>query len=498
MALPEMALIYDLLGGTNFQHEGRAAQRPDLLECVDGSQNLISDPAGEWVTRPGFSHVRASAISGAPTITGMAHMKDVVDAFILATSAGKVYQDNASPPTEITLGTAFTSGATNLIRFAIHNDLLILASQSRDLPQTINASLTGANLGGTPARGLDVKSFFRRLCMFSPLYSSTTYPNRMSFTSANDDQTAWVAPIAVNSLRFGERAVLGGEVLGDFLFAFTADAVFRVYATPNATLPLAIQQNVWVEDGGGPPSIHSVVNAAGRLWWPSRNGDLKVATDDGLVRSAKLSTNVQPYLRGLADAYRSLCVGGFEPQYRMICWGVAPSGQTTNQAMLVYHVDTGFAFVHTLAVQALAARGVGGDPRLLGGHYNGLFSNLYDSSTVGDLQTAASTISAIARLPRLHHGQPGTKKKISYVGIEFDPISTETATVAANYDDDTGFTDVSASVAISGTDTATARIKTPQPYDRLQLQIRNAVANERMRVTRLGVPAPKATTVTAT
>ena len=150
MAEPRIAIWYDVLGGENRQHNAKLRQDEKLLECRQ-ALNVISDPAGELVTRPGFSHVRASAITDTPAITGIFHMKDLADETILGNSVtGGLNRDNANPPGAIAGGAAFTTGQNVLLRGDIFNNLLILVSNARDVPQTINSAVTRASLGGTP------------------------------------------------------------------------------------------------------------------------------------------------------------------------------------------------------------------------------------------------------------------------------------------------------------------------------------------------------------
>lgn len=499
MAWPPVALYYDVLGGTNLNHTDRAAQTQELLELVTGSENLIPDPAGELVTRPGFSKAFATAIAGSLKITGLHYMKDLADELIVTCGNGTFKRGNANPPGALTGGTAFTSGDNVLTRSTIFNDFLIAVSNARDLPQTVNASAVRADLGGTPARGMDVKAFARRVCMFSPIYSGTTYRSLMAFTSANDNQAAWTAPVTVNFLNFGRTGtdvnLLGGEVFADHLMAFTEDGVFPVYATPNALLPLAFQQSAFTEAGGGPPNIQAVVSANDHLYWISKNFDVKVMDRAGRVTSAKYADAVRPFLRGLNDSRRIYTVGGWDPIYRMVLWAVSDGSDTQNNTVLALHLDTGWFFLHTISRNAFCNRTVSGEPRLLGGGYSGFLYNEYDASTTGNLDDSTAAISARAVLPRLHAGQPDVTKKIPYCLVEVDPIGTETITVDGNLDDNTGFTDVSTTLAVTGTDTKLFRVAIPAPWKRFQPRFTDAVSGERMRIIRLGFPRPIATTV---
>lgn len=491
MGIPPVALWFPVFGGYNEQQIESLRQDRTLCE-LSQAQEVISDPLGAIVTRPGFSAVRSSSISGTPSITGMFHLQDLADEFILWGSDGKPYRDNANPPGNIAGGADFTSGATVLVRGAVYNNKLICVSSSRDVPQTFSSTVSRASLGGTPARGIDVKAFARRLCMFSPSDGTTTYRGLMSFNSSNDDETTWTAPYTINFLNFGKTGtdlnVLGGEHYKDHLMTFTEDRVYPVYATPSATVPMAFQDSLFSEDGGGPPVIHAVVPANERLYWISRNHDVKVLFQ-GLVSS--IGYPVQPFLRGITDAQMTNIVGGWEPTYRMVVWAMADNASATHTVVLALHVDTKQFFLHTLSRTAFANRVVSGQLRLIGGGLAGFFYNEYDSSTRGNADNAATAIDADVMTPRLHLGLPDAKKKVLYTAVEFDPIGTEAVTVQFQVDDAQTWTSFKESPStMSGTDKRIVRFTGAPPFYDIRLRIRNANSGERTRAVRFGFPRP--------
>lgn len=496
MAWPKIALWYSQLGGYNAQPIETIRQDEKLLEFSQ-AQNVIAAEDGKLITAPGFSAVRASAPTGVTAYTGMSHMGGLVDSFILTTEDGTVYQDSANPPAEITGGTVLTTGITNLTRFDVFNALLIIVSQSRDLPQTLNASLTRADLGGTPARGLDVKAFGRRLFMFSPIYSGTTYRHLVSFSSTNDSQSAWVTPVTTNALSFGRYEsrvnVLGGERFRDHLIAFTQNEVYPIYVTPNADLPFATQDALMNEEGGGPPVIHSVVAANDRLYWLSLNYDVKMMTPDLRVHS--IGYAIQPFLRQLADAYRIYTVGGWEPRYRMVVWSVTDAGATTPNRLICLKVDTGQYYIITRSRASFANRTVSGQLRLIGGGVtNGLFFNEFTSATTGDIETAASAIDADVMSGRIHLGMPHTVKKVPFCVVEVDPIGTEAITFQHQLDDAQTWTSFPTSpVTVSSTDRYYVRLDIPSPFVDIRLRFRDANSGERYRILRVGFPKPTST-----
>lgn len=490
MAQPNIELWFDVLKGYNAHHADRLEQSRSGVELVT-AQNIIPDPPGEWVTSPGFSKVRGTAISGTPAITGIFHMGDLADSLILVGSDGEHYQDSANPPAAIASGTDFTSGAGNLVRGTIFNNVLITVSKQRDAPQQITSSIVRSDLSGTPPKGVDVKSFGRRVWMFSPNISGTIWRHIASFGTTDDVATTWTNPSTTEMLNFGTPGgkfnVLGGEVFEDHLMAFTEDSVFPIYQTVNSDLPFAYQSDVLDEEGGGPASIHSVVKADKRLYWISRNFDVKMMLPNKIIKSIGFPVHV--FLRGINESRKNLIVGGFEPRYRMVVWCLSNGSDTQNKTALCLHVDTGWFFIRTISRNAFGYRIVSGQPRLIGGGYAGFFYNEFDSSTTGNLDDSTALIDADIQGPRHHLGMPGVIKKGVIMAVVFDPISTETVTVQGNYGDETAFTSLNSTVTMSGTDYKTAYFKL-NPFEYFQPRFRDANSGERIRVLKYGFSRP--------
>ena len=497
MAFEKIALWFPVLGGQNSQQIESLKQSQELVE-MSQAQDVIADLEGKLTTRPGFGAVRSTPILNSPPITGLFHLGDLADAFVIGNGAtGDIAFDTANPPVDNTSGTNFTTGQNVLLRGDFHENLLIIVSNARDLPQTVNASSTRADLGGTPPRGLDYKVFGSRGLMASPLYSSTTYRNLVSFNSAKDDHDAWTLPVTTNALSFGRFGsdvnVVGLEIFQDFCMAFTNHNVYPIYVTPSADLPLGFQSSIFNERGGGPPNAHSIVAANDSLYWISQNFDVKRMTPGRSVES--IGYAVQPFLRGLNDSRRIYAVGGWEPQYRMVLWAVSDGSDTTNQDVVALKVDTGQFYFLTLSRNAFANRLVSGEIRLIGGGYAGLFYNEFTTATTGAGDNAASAIDADVMTPRHHLGLPGVLKKIPYVAVEVDPIGTEAITFQYQLNDDQSWSNFPESpYTVSGTDYKTVYLRVPGPFDRIRLRFRDANSGERYRILRYGFPRPRVLT----
>jgi len=492
VAFPLISLWFDNLEGQNGHHVSTLRQSQKGVE-MSKAANVIPNPPGMLTTSPGFTEIRATAISGTPLITGMQHMGDLVDSLILAASDGKIYQDSANPPAEITGGTAHTSGGDNLARFEITNDVLLIVNQERDVVRQLTSGLTLTDLSGTPPQGLDVKLFGRRVHMFSPDVSGTIHRHISSFTSSDDSNTAWTAPTTTNFINYGRPGeklnIKGAEIFKDHMMVFSADKIFPVFQTPSAELPFSFQNPIMNEEGGGPPIIHAVVKANDHLYWISENMDVKSMDASGEIRSIGFAA--QPFLRGLNDSRRDVTVGAWEPKFRLIVWAVSDGSDTANADLLMLHVDTGQFFFRTISRNAFVNRVVSGEIRLVGGGNAGKIYNEF-TGTTGDLDDASSAIDADIQGPRHHLGLPGVVKKGVIMAVELDPIGSETVTIQGNVDDETAFTTLDTTIAVSGTDIITKYFKL-NPFDRFQPRFRDATSGEQYRVIRYGFSRPTST-----
>lgn len=487
-----IALWFDVFGGYNANIPDALRQDRELLELMT-AQNVIEDPAGALVTVPGFSRVRATVIaSGTNQVTGLFFLRDLANEFVIALGNGKLYRDNANPPGEITGGTALTADDNNHARGDIANGVLVIVTESRDVPQQITAAVARTDLGGTPPRGVDYKYFGRRGFMFSPSDGSTIYRSIASYNSSDDNATAWTNPYTVNFLNFGrpntEVNVLGGEHYQDRLMTFTEEEVYAIYVTNYADAPFGTQGPIFSEQGGGPVCSNSVVSANDRLYWVSRNFDVKEMYGSA-VRS--IGDAVRPYLRDSASATRlNEMVGGWEPRYRMVIWCLTPSAGSSNTRALCYQVDRKRFFLRTMTRNAFVNRVVTGDVRLIGGSV-GFINNEFDTSTTGDADDPTTAIDADVQTPPLHFGLPGVEKKIPYLGVEFDPVGSESVTCQYDIDDAGSWTGFAESpVSLSGTRYQTVFLDVPQPFERIAIRLRNNTSGQRMRVLRIGIPKP--------
>lgn len=175
----------------------------------------------------------------------------------------------------------------------------------------------------------------------------------------------------------------------------------------------------------------------------------------------------------------------------MVWWAVSDGSDTQHKNVIALQIDTGHYYIFTIQVNALATRKVSGEQRLIGGHNNGLFSNMFDGSTTGNLEEAAAIIGTTIRTKRMHLGLPASVKKVPFMVLQFDPIGSEVVTIKHDIDDSGSFTAFDESPhTVSGTDINEVYLDIPGPFKNIRLEVTNAISGDRVRLARIGFPAP--------
>ena len=448
--------------------------------------------------RPGFSAVRSSAINASGVVTGMVHLGEIADEFILAVSiAGTshgLYRDNANPPGAITGGTAFTIGADNLVDSLLFTDgtnpMAIFLSRLRDLPQSVNASATRANftIAGTGLTSLKpgFGEIFAQRALYGDVdFDGTVYDDRVYWSDIRDGNL--ISDPTTQFLSFETRLkdkVRAIRKLSDICLIGKLNNIFTMVPTPEATVPFMVQE----EPGGknkGPISQQAVLEIDQQLFWIGQS-NLHSLGADFTIRD--WADAIQPTIRGLNDSRRDFAVAGVDPDRSLILFTVSDAGQTTNSLTIGLNVKTGALYLWTTRRNAYAHREVSGQIRLIGGGYTGFFYNEL-TGTAGDLDDATAVIDADVITPRYWVGSYGVSKKIPFVLLKMDPIASETLTVQWRADDSTTWLDPEGSpYSISGTDDDTVLVPIGTMAERIQLRLRNNTADAVYNCKAIGIP----------
>lgn len=478
---------------------GRTMKRAPGAMYLAQANNVFSPGASRIIRkRPGFTEVRSTAINAAGIGTGMVHLGEIADEFIVAVSiaAGShnLYRDNANPPGALAGGTNFTIGADNLIDPLLFTDgtspMAIFLSRLRDLPQSVTATPTRANftIAGTGLTSL--KPGFGEVFAQRALYGDvdvdgTVYDDRVYWSDIRDGNL--ISDPTTQFLSFETRLkdkVRAIRKLSDICLIGKLNNVFTMVPTPEASVPFMVQE----EPGGknkGPISQQAVVELDQKLFWL---GQSNIHSLDQFFAIKDWADPIQTTIRGLSDTRRDFSICGVDSERSLILFNVSNSGQTTNDLTIGLNVKTGAIYLWTLRRNAFGYREVSGQQRLMGMGYIGKFYNEL-TGMAGDLDDATAVIDADVFTPRLWVNAYGMKKKVPYVLLKVDPIGTESLTVQWRQDDSTTWLDPAGSpYPISGTDDDTIVVPIKSVLDRIQLRIRNNTAAEVYLVKAVGIP----------
>lgn len=449
--------------------------------------------------RPGFTEVRSTAINAAGVFTSLVHLGEIADVFLMTVSiAGtshNIYQDSANPPAAVAGGTNFTIGVNNLVTPLLFTDgsaaMAIFVSRLRDLPQSVNASVTRANytIAGTGLTSLrpGIGEIFGQRALWGDVdFDGTVRDDRVYWSAIRDGNLIDDPTTDFFSFETAQKdKVRAIHKMGDICLVGKLNNVFTMVVTPNATEPFTIQE----EAGGrnkGPVSQQGVVEADQQLFWIGQS-NLHSLNMNFQIRD--WADAIQPTIRGLDDSRRDFAVAGVDPERSLVFFNVTNSGASTNDTTIALNWKTKALYLWTLRRNAFGYREVSGQIRLIGGGHAGKFYNEL-TGTAGDLDDATAVIDADVFTPRLWLNSYGCRQKIPYCLLAVDPIGTESITVQFRLNDETTWTSPSGSpYAVTGTDHKILVVPIKAVAERIQLRFRNNTAAEVYQIKAVGLPS---------
>lgn len=459
--------------------------------------NNVYAPGISTVLRkiPGFTRGRSLAVNANGIVTGMVHMGEISDEFLLSVSiAGtshNFYRDNANPPGAIAGGTNFTIGSDNLVSWVLFTDGTnpgaIAFSRQRDTPQFFNSSVTRSNFSISsttlPQFG-DV--FGQRLLLGAPSVSGTIYDDRVYWTDIRDGDSISDINTQFASFETTEKdRVRAIKKISDVCLVGKLNNVFLLAVTPSAINPYAIRE-LPAGRYRGPVSHQGVVEADSKLFWM---GQTNIHSLDLSGRVLDVADQIKPTIESLDDGRRDVTVAGVDAVRNLIVFNVSDSGQTTNALCIVLNYKTGAIYLRTITRNAYAQRLVSEEHRLIGGGYSGFFYNEF-TGTSGNADDSTAVIDGDIFTPRFWVSY-GSKAKIPFVLVSLDPIASEQLTVQYRLDDDTTWSTPSESPVIvsnTDTDTLTIAVVINAWAERIQLRFRNNRADEAFSIKAVGIP----------
>lgn len=459
------------------------------------AQNVFAPGIAEVLRkRPGFTKVRASAINASGIVTGMVHLGEIADEFLLAVSiAGtshNVYRDNANPPGAVAAGTNFTIGQDNLVDWTLFHDGTnpgaIACSRLRDTPQFFTSAVVRTNFAITgttlPQFG---EVFGQRFLMGAPSVGGTVFDDRVYYSKIRDGDA--INDTTTDFLTFETKEkdrVRAIRKMGDLCIVGKLHNLFRLDLTPFASQPF-VPREIHAGQYRGPVSQQATIAADGRLWWI---GQTNIHSIDLTFQLRDWADAIKPTIAGLSDTRREFAIAGYDSTNGLVLFAVSDGSDATHKTVIALNPKTGALYLWTLSRNAFAQRLVSSDNRLIGGGYTGFFYNEV-TGTAGDLDDATAIIDADVVTPRFWMGGYGQKTKVPFVFLSVDPVATEQITVQYRIDDDQSWSTPSESpIIVSGTDTLTKALRLDVWAERVQLRIRNNRTDEVYSIKAVGIP----------
>src|SRR3990167_607537 len=336
---------FSVLGGLNSVDNAADIPQGPHDENWDGilrmaQANNVFSPQKRYdlQTRPGMADVRSTAINAAGIFTGMVHMGEIADKFLMAVSiaAGShnFYDDVANPPTAIAGGTNFTIGADNLVDWLLFRDgsaaVAIALSRQRDLPQSFTSSATRANFtiagpGLTSLKPAIGEIFGQRAIYGDYNQDGTVHDDRVAYSDLRDGNLISDITVQFYSFETAQKdKVRALRKFGDVCLVGKMNNVYLLAVTPQSAKPYQ-QRELVAGRYKGPVSQQATLEADGKLWWM---GQTNIHSMDAEGRIADVGDIIRPTIAGLSDTRREFTVAGYDSVNDLVLFAVSDGSDT--------------------------------------------------------------------------------------------------------------------------------------------------------------------------
>ncbi len=321
------------------------------------------------------------------------------------------------------------TGRTNAARYNFEkynfdgNDKIIVVDQT-NAPTIFNASLTASDVSDSSVSGAKHVVAFKNHMFYSGMSST---PQEVVFSEPfNED--GFNSGVGAGSIKVDDT-VVGLRVFRDNLFIFCENRIFKMGGSSSSDFAIVpVTRNIGCING------FSILEFAGDLVFLGPDGLRTVAGTAriGDVELGTISTNVQQLFRENlddADAFVSLVIPD-KTQYR-IFFSKATGTQTATVGAIAVMKGQSFEFSTMKGIRPACADTVieDGDVVVLHGGFDGFVyrqekGNTFDGTLIG----------AKYRSPDLNMGDPGVRKHMQRVNINYAPESTIDADLFVRYD----------------------------------------------------------------
>ena len=321
------------------------------------------------------------------------------------------------------------TGRTNAARYNFEkynfdgNDKIILVDQT-NAPTIFNASLTASDVGDSSVSGAKHVVAFKNHMFYSGMSST---PQEVVFSEPfNED--GFNSGSGAGSIKVDDT-VVGLRVFRDNLFIFCENRIFKMGGSSLSDFAIVpVTRNIGCING------FSILEFAGDLVFLGPDGLRTVAGTAriGDVELGTISTNVQQLFRENlddADAFVSLVIPD-KTQYR-IFFSKATGTASATIGVIVVMKGQAFEFSTMKGIRPACADTVieDGDVVVLHGGFDGFVYRQEKGNTFD-----GTLINAKYRSPDLSMGDPGVRKHMQRVNINYAPESTIDADLFVRYD----------------------------------------------------------------
>ena len=325
--------------------------------------------------------------------------------------------------------TARDTGRTNAARYNFEkynfdgNDKIIVVDQA-NAPTIFNAALTASDVSDSSVAGAKHVVAFKNHMFYSGMSST---PQEVVFSEPFDED-GFNASDGAGSIKVDDT-IVGLKVFRDNLFIFCENRIFKLGGSTLSDFAIVpVTRNIGCING------FSILEFAGDLVFLGPDGLRTVAGTAriGDVELGTISTNVQQLFRENlddADAFVSLVIPD-KTQYR-IFFSKATGTQTATIGAIAVMKGQAFEFSTMKGIRPACADTVleSGDVIVVHGGFDGYVYRQEKGNTFD-----GTLISAKYRSPDLNMGDPGVRKHMQRVNINYAPESTIDADLFVRYD----------------------------------------------------------------
>lgn len=313
-------------GGLNTKDSPILITEKESPDC----QNVYFTTKGAIVKRQGYDRLNEVALTGTDNVTSFyQYIRDDGTEFAIATHSTSLNKMESLDGTWDAITGSLTITADKNWKWITWKDTLI-GTDDADTP----IKWTGTGNGTTLAlptdlqKARDVVVYRNFLMLFNVTIAVTDHPSRFYFSNLNTLNT-WSALDFIDVTPSDGDEIVGAIVLGEDLYIFKRNTVYRVRVTGDSVSPFSVRRTF---SHVGAVSTYAIKNINNTIVFASNDG---VYAFDG-NRSIKISTDVDPTWLNINKAKLSEISMAHYKKLSHVWISYADGSATTNDKTLVW------------------------------------------------------------------------------------------------------------------------------------------------------------------